>query len=274
MNIEFLSPENVEYWVSEHGECEYYHSQRQRTTEYEFYGQKTPLLSVRQRLRQRGFDTARMQSTHPPLVYIIPGDATIHGRDLEPQSTPAYFGTSLVDALLSASASTVRCIPRRAGGVYLLHSDTKVLGDIAGLMELPFATASSRFVPWCDQQLDPTAKFARDNASFEEGANPVRLACVVIGQARDGSVLLTRRCNRRRGTYNRLWVFPGGHVDAGEQLEQAAARELLEETGLQCSETSLRPVGIWQAQVIKQKRQFCMMVCAAHLDLHPDLSTG
>lgn len=45
---------------------------------------------------------------------------------------------------------------------------------------------------------------------------------------RDGRVLLVQRAKPPKG----IWAFPGGHVEAGETLQQAAARELLEETGM------------------------------------------
>lgn len=45
---------------------------------------------------------------------------------------------------------------------------------------------------------------------------------------RDGKVLLVQRAKPPVG----IWAFPGGHVEAGERLEEAVARELLEETGL------------------------------------------
>jgi ADP-ribose pyrophosphatase YjhB (NUDIX family) len=45
---------------------------------------------------------------------------------------------------------------------------------------------------------------------------------------RDGKVLLIQRAKPPVG----IWAFPGGHVEPGEQLEQAAARELFEETGM------------------------------------------
>jgi ADP-ribose pyrophosphatase YjhB (NUDIX family) len=51
---------------------------------------------------------------------------------------------------------------------------------------------------------------------------------VSVSVWRDGKVLLVERGKPPRG----LWAFPGGHVELGESLETAAARELQEETGL------------------------------------------
>jgi 8-oxo-dGTP diphosphatase len=46
---------------------------------------------------------------------------------------------------------------------------------------------------------------------------------------RDGKILLLKRAV---GEANGLWYIPGGAVDAGETVEEAARRELLEEAGL------------------------------------------
>ncbi len=51
---------------------------------------------------------------------------------------------------------------------------------------------------------------------------------VSVSVWRDGKVLLVERGKEPRG----IWAFPGGHVEPGEKLEAAAARELFEETGL------------------------------------------
>lgn len=48
--------------------------------------------------------------------------------------------------------------------------------------------------------------------------------CIVVNK--DGQILLGRRSD------NGLWCTPGGHVDEGESFEQAALRELKEETGI------------------------------------------
>lgn len=55
----------------------------------------------------------------------------------------------------------------------------------------------------------------------------VAATCIV---ERDGKLLLVRRGNEPG--YG-LWSLPGGYVDRGEVVEEAAAREVMEETGLE-----------------------------------------
>ena len=43
----------------------------------------------------------------------------------------------------------------------------------------------------------------------------------------EGKVHVTRRADTMK-FFTRAWVFPGGHVDPGEVLEEAALRELHE----------------------------------------------
>ncbi len=54
---------------------------------------------------------------------------------------------------------------------------------------------------------------------------PATIAAVI----KDASVLLVRRANPPDAG---LWGFPGGKIDFGETIEQAAVRELFEETGV------------------------------------------
>ena len=52
----------------------------------------------------------------------------------------------------------------------------------------------------------------------------------------DGGIIMVRRSIEPG--YGK-WVFPGGYVDRGERVEQAAAREMLEESGIVVSVGSL-----------------------------------
>lgn len=65
------------------------------------------------------------------------------------------------------------------------------------------------------------------SCSFVLFRNPKVVAAVIPVQ--DGRTVLVRRAHGPRKGY---WVFPGGYVDLGESVEQAARRETLEETGL------------------------------------------
>jgi 8-oxo-dGTP pyrophosphatase MutT (NUDIX family) len=55
----------------------------------------------------------------------------------------------------------------------------------------------------------------------------------VVAAVRDdgGRLLLTRRCD------NGLWVMPGGKLELGETIAQAAVREVWEETGVEIAVT-------------------------------------
>ena len=66
--------------------------------------------------------------------------------------------------------------------------------------------------------------------------SPLRLGvwCAVL---RDGDLLLSKRSDLN------VWALPGGRLDAGESLPDAAAREVEEETGLHVA--NLRPVGLY-----------------------------
>lgn len=106
------------------------------------------------------------------------------------------------------------------------------------------APGTIRFCPLCG------ARLAREAVPPDQREQAVCSQCrfvfylnpkVVVGTIleRDGRVLLMRRAiDPSRG----LWTFPGGFVDFGETVTDAALREALEETGLEVELTGLLDV--------------------------------
>lgn len=62
--------------------------------------------------------------------------------------------------------------------------------------------------------------------------------CAVALLRANGDALLQLRDNKPGLRAAGQWVFPGGHVEAGESVEEGARREFLEETGYQCGQIS------------------------------------
>ncbi|HSG29190.1 MAG TPA: NUDIX domain-containing protein [Candidatus Krumholzibacterium sp.] len=97
-----------------------------------------------------------------------------------------------------------------------------------------------RFCPWCGETLE-TRFFegkdrhycaAEDRYVYE---NPVPAATCLVFDG-DGRILLVRR-GREPGMGS--WSLPGGFMETGEGPEEAALRELEEETGLAGSSAAL-----------------------------------
>ena len=80
-----------------------------------------------------------------------------------------------------------------------------------------------------------TADFGEFTKEYFVRDSGHRTGVVVV---RNGSVLLVRQY--RLIIHGLSWEIPGGKVDEGETPESAAARECLEETGIQC--TALKPL--------------------------------
>jgi ADP-ribose pyrophosphatase YjhB (NUDIX family) len=66
---------------------------------------------------------------------------------------------------------------------------------------------------------------------------PIRLTVTVVLPDEQGRLLLVRRAD------NGQWVLPGGGVDSGERVVEAAVRECEEETGIHARPVNL--IGIY-----------------------------
>jgi len=94
--------------------------------------------------------------------------------------------------------------------------------------------------------VDEFIKLRRDTISFDGKASypyfvvtSVAASISILALSHDGKLLLTREY--RHPVERTVWGCPGGAIDAGEEPLEAAARELLEETG--CSADSLEVIG-------------------------------
>ena len=66
--------------------------------------------------------------------------------------------------------------------------------------------------------------------------------CIIARKADMDSVLLIKRGNH---PYLGKWALPGGFSEEGERIEETAARELLEETGIKMDSQDLKLVGVY-----------------------------
>lgn len=82
-------------------------------------------------------------------------------------------------------------------------------------------------------------------------------------------MLLVRR---KSGPYAGKWSLPGGHVEFGERMAEAAKRELAEETGIVASIG--RPVGVFEIMVDQPEPGHFVLMAFAATYLSGDATAG
>ena len=89
---------------------------------------------------------------------------------------------------------------------------------------------------------NPTKKRVHKNPSTSKRVEEVSAGGLVVDKSGEQGLLIGRIDKRGR----MLWSLPKGHIEAGESPEDAALREVLEETGIRSSITrSLGVIDFW-----------------------------
>lgn len=94
------------------------------------------------------------------------------------------------------------------------------------------ATAEFNYCPRCGTRVNHEERFGKvrpvcPQCEWIQFIDPKVAAAVLVEQ--EGRVLLVRRANE---PFRGLWTLPAGFINGGEDPAEAAARECLEETGL------------------------------------------
>ncbi len=85
-----------------------------------------------------------------------------------------------------------------------------------------------------------------------------RMSVFVVLQNKQGKLLLQQRANT--GYLDGYWDFPSGHVEYGEPIPTAAARELLEEVGVSARPADLQLIHIDQYFLNKNYINFAFLL--------------
>lgn len=121
-------------------------------------------------------------------------------------------------------------------------------------MSTPFADLASEIEHLRNQrdslQASNTALLERARAA----ESLPRVTVAVIVYRVDGTVLVMRRADGS-------WCHPGGRIEAGETVEECAARKLEEESGIVVPVSAVQRLGFWSHERAPNGKSFLLVWC-------------
>jgi 8-oxo-dGTP diphosphatase len=179
----------------------------------------------------------------PVELWTLPGGGIDHGEDPRDAVVREVFEETGLDAQVGETArvfSLHRPDTRRDGRSVDTHSVRLVYegwvpvdSPEPRVVEVDGSTVDAAWHP-LSAVLDgsvPVVALVREAMSVHQAFQMQRVAAYALVQ-RGNAVLLTRFSER--GFHTGQWGLPGGGIEHGETPRQAVAREVKEETGLDC----------------------------------------
>lgn len=99
---------------------------------------------------------------------------------------------------------------------------------------------------------------------MDQTPETIRLTADVVVTTTDGHVALVKR---GWDPFEGMWALPGGHVDQGERIRTAGARELAEEAGIYALPEELVRVDVFDAPDRDPRGRY--ITVAYHLEVLP-----
>ena len=115
--------------------------------------------------------------------------------------------------------------------------------DLKNEPALPLKPATK---PAHDPARRPSKKEARTSSTHSKRIDEVSAGGLVIDSSGTQGLLIGRIDQKDNARARLLWSLPKGHIEAGETPEQAALREVMEETGIESEiSRSLGVIDFW-----------------------------
>ena len=218
-------------------------------------------------------EPALRADAEPPKLYVLsPPLPTNWSNISEPRPlTPQAFVEAILCAqervgkpLDLAGENQRRCTAEFMANVSAASGEDADPRDLAAVDEERAARGDATVL--VKEAFVPDATAAADTVALSAKPLPQsrpKVGVGVIARKPDGSLLMMQRAGSHgAGT----WSVPGGHLERGETVAECAARELLEETGIDVAIDDVRELDCWTLTEMGDAGAYVTLYAAVDVD--------